>query len=100
MAASAPNVPGIAASDAEIKGKMQLAPIKHAAPIAKQTTPRPIFSAEPIVILSSRVRMRSPLGRVNGQWVSQFAGAQRLRAEPKRTLLTPSNNLILAITVP
>ena len=51
MIPNAPNVPGTAASDTEIKGKMQMAPIKHAAPIAKQTTPRPIFSAEPIVIL-------------------------------------------------
>lgn len=52
MAPNAPNVPGITASDAEIKGKMQMAAIKHAAPSAKQTTPRPVFSAKPIVILS------------------------------------------------
>lgn len=50
MAANAPNSAGIAASDAEIKGKMQTAPIKQAAPIPKQTTPRPVFSTEAIVI--------------------------------------------------
>jgi hypothetical protein len=70
MAPNAPNIPGIAASDAEIKGKMQMAPIKHAAPIPKQTTPRAIFSTKPIVILSLRVSLRSPLSRVNGPWAS------------------------------
>jgi hypothetical protein len=54
IAPNAPNIPGIAASDAEINGKIQMAPIKHAAPIPKQTTPRAVFSAEPIVILSPR----------------------------------------------
>jgi len=45
----------MAASDAEIKGKVQRAPIKHAAPIAKQTMPKPIFSTKPIVIITPSV---------------------------------------------
>ena len=51
MAPNAPNVAGIAASDAEIKGNMAMAPIKHAAPMPKQTRARAIFSAKPIVII-------------------------------------------------
>ena len=50
MVPNAPNVAGRAASDHEIKGTMHIAPIKHAAPIAKQTMPNAIFSPEPIVI--------------------------------------------------
>ena len=73
MAANATNIPGAAAPDAEIKGNMQIATIRHAAPMPKQTTPKAIFSTKPIVILGPRVSLRSPLGRVNGPWVSQFA---------------------------
>jgi hypothetical protein len=50
MAPNAPKVAGIAASDHAIKGMILIAPIKHAAPIAKQTMPSAIFSPEPIVI--------------------------------------------------
>ena len=73
MAANATNIPGAAAPDAEIKGNMQIAPIRHAAPIPKQTTPKAIFSTKPGVILGPRVSLRSPLGGVNGRSVSQFA---------------------------
>ena len=73
MAANATNIPGGAAPDAEIKGNMQIPRIRHAAPIAKQATPKAIFSTKPSVILSPRVSLRSPLGRVNGPPVSQFA---------------------------
>jgi hypothetical protein len=37
------------ASDAETKSKPEIAPIKDAAPMPKQTMPRAIFSAEPII---------------------------------------------------
>lgn len=50
MAANATNIPGGAAPDAEIKGNMQIATIRHAAPMPKQTTPKAIFSTKPIVI--------------------------------------------------
>jgi hypothetical protein len=49
MAPNAPNIAGIWASDVETKGKLQMAPIKHAAPMPKQTRPRAIFSAIPII---------------------------------------------------
>jgi hypothetical protein len=39
---------------------MEMAPIKHAAPTPKQTTPRPTFSADPIVILSPPTQRRYP----------------------------------------
>ena len=52
---------------------MQIPRIRHAAPIAKQATPKAIFSTKPSVILSPRVSLRLPLGRVNGPSVSQFA---------------------------
>jgi hypothetical protein len=73
MAANATNIPGAAAPDAEIKGNTQIARIRHAAPIPKQTTPKAIFSTKPGVILGPRVSLRSPLGGVNGRSVSQFA---------------------------
>ena len=47
MAANATNIPGAAAPDAEIKGNMQIARIRHAAPVPKQTTPKAIFSTKP-----------------------------------------------------
>jgi hypothetical protein len=49
MAPNVPNIAGIWASDAETKNKLQMAPIKDAAPMPKQTMPRAIFSAEPII---------------------------------------------------
>ena len=60
MAPKTPNVAGIAASDAEMKNKTQMAPIKNAAPIPKQTTPRPILSAKPNVILTPRQDAATP----------------------------------------
>ena len=45
MAPNVPNIAGIWASDAETKNKLQMAPIKDAAPMPKQTMPRAIFSA-------------------------------------------------------
>src|SRR4029077_20464816 len=73
MAADATNIPGAAAPDAEIKGNTQIARIRHAAPIPKQTTPKAIFSTQPGSILGPRVSLRSPLGGVNGRSVRQFA---------------------------
>jgi hypothetical protein len=45
---------------------MQIARIRHAAPIPKQTTPKAIFSTKPSVIPSPRVSLRSARGQ--GQW--------------------------------
>jgi hypothetical protein len=44
---------------------MQIARIRHAAPIPKQTTPKAIFSTKPGVIVSPRVSLRSPLGSMD-----------------------------------
>lgn len=63
VAANTPNIPGAAASDAEIKGNMQTVTIRHAAPMPKQTTPRAIFSTKPIVILSPRVHSAVTTGQ-------------------------------------
>jgi hypothetical protein len=75
MAADATNIPGAAAPDAEIKGNTQIARIRHAAPIPKQTTrpltppsgdrrltPKAIFSTKPGVILGPRGREPDPCG--------------------------------------
>lgn len=51
MAPNAPNIVGIAASDPEIKNDREMAPMTHAAPMAKQTMAKAIFS-QPIIAMA------------------------------------------------
>ena len=60
MAPTAPNIAGIWASDAETKGTVQMAPITQAAPMATQTTPRPIFSQPTIAGLQVQLFLPAP----------------------------------------
>jgi hypothetical protein len=49
----APNIPAKAASNTKLKTNMQMATIKDAAPMPKQTTPRATFSATLIDVPST-----------------------------------------------
>ena len=50
-APNAPNIAGIAASDPETKNDTEMAPMTHAAPMAKQTMAKAIFS-QPVITMA------------------------------------------------
>src|SRR5262245_16446156 len=63
-APNAPNIAGIYTSDASTKTRLAMAPSKHAAPMAKQTMPKAIFT-QPIIAMAPDRKYVHSLGDSN-----------------------------------